>query len=107
MRGNKKKTLGAKSGLYGGWSINSTFRPSKKVLVYADVKELGLSWCTMIRLLLFVFKFIRRLQAIKLCSTTQSWSSYVAWPEQSIYYQFYRRNRRPFASKCFVREQIW
>ena len=56
MCGNKNKSLGAKSRLYGGWPINSRFWPVKMALVWADVWELALSWCRMIRLLLFVFR---------------------------------------------------
>ena len=56
MCGNKKKSLGAKSGLCGGWPINSTFWPVNKALIWADVWELALSWWTMIRLLLVVFR---------------------------------------------------
>ena len=37
MCGNNKTSLGAKSVLYGGWPINSTFSPVKKVLLWADV----------------------------------------------------------------------
>ena len=53
---NKKKSLGAKSELYVGWPFNSTFWPVQKSLDWADVWELALSWCMMIRLLLFVFR---------------------------------------------------
>ena len=54
MCGNKEKSLGVK--LYGGWPINSTFWPVKKTLVWTDMWEPALSWWTMIRLLLFVFR---------------------------------------------------
>jgi len=40
MRGNKKKSLGAKSWLYGGRPINSTFWPVKKALVWFAVWKL-------------------------------------------------------------------
>ena len=50
MCGNKKKSLGAKSGLYVRWPINSMFSVLKKSLVWADVWELALSWWRMIRL---------------------------------------------------------
>ena len=49
MCGNKEKSLVAKSGLYGGWPINSTFWPVNKVLIWADVWELALSCWTMIQ----------------------------------------------------------
>ena len=51
MCSNKKK-----SGLYGGWPINSMFWPIKKALLWADVWEFALPWWTIIRLLLFVFR---------------------------------------------------
>ena len=56
MRGNKENSMGAKPGLYGGWAINSPFWPVKKAPVWLDVWEFALSWCTVIRLLLFVFR---------------------------------------------------
>ena len=56
MCGNKEKSLGAKSGLCGGWPLNSTFWPVEKALVWAVVLKLALSWFKMTRLLLFVFR---------------------------------------------------
>ena len=56
MYGNKEKSLGAKSGLYGGGPINSTFWPVNMALIWADVWELALPRWTMICLLLFVFR---------------------------------------------------
>ena len=46
----KKKSLGAKSGLYAGWPINSMFSVLKKSLVWADVWKIAFSWWRMIRL---------------------------------------------------------
>ena len=37
---NNKKSLGAKSELYGEWSISSTFWPMKKALLWADVRAI-------------------------------------------------------------------
>ena len=56
MCGNKEKSFGAKSGLYGGWPINSKFWPVNKALIWADVRQLALPCWTMIRLSLFVFR---------------------------------------------------
>ena len=41
--GNKEKSLGAKSGLYGGWRINLTFWPVNKVLIWAEVWKHGIA----------------------------------------------------------------
>ena len=53
--GNKKKSFGAKSGLYGGWLIKSMLWVLKNAVVWADVWELVLSWWRVIRLRLLVF----------------------------------------------------
>ena len=102
MCGNKNKSLSTKSGLYGGWAINSKFCTVEKALIWADVWELTLAWWTIIRLLLFVFQISPK----KLWCTTQDWPSYVAEVEQSPHDQFYRRNRRPFSSKRFFHKQL-
>ena len=49
MYGNKKKSYGAKSGLYGGWLIKSMFWVLKNAVVWADVWEHALSWWRVIR----------------------------------------------------------
>ena len=102
MCGNKNKSLSTKSGLYGGWAINSKFCTVEKALIWADVWELTLAWWTIIRLLLFVFQISPK----KLWCTTQDWPSYVAEVEQSPHDQFYRRNKRPFSSKRFFHKQL-
>ena len=83
MCGNKNKSLGAKSGLYGGWPINSTFWPVKKAPVSADVWELALLWWTMIRLLLFVFRISTKNLG------KQNWPSYNAQVGQLRHDQFF------------------
>ena len=96
---NKKKSLGAKSGLCGGSAINWTFWPLKKALIWADVQELALPLWTTIRLFLFVF----RISAKKLwwnCGSeliVQRCSR-----EQSLHDQFCR----PSASKCFFHKHL-
>ena len=47
--------FGAKSGLYGGWLINSLYWVLKNVVVWADMWDLALSWWRVIRLRLLVF----------------------------------------------------
>ena len=42
--GNKKKSFGAKLGLYGGWLIKSMLWVLKNSAVWADVWELALLW---------------------------------------------------------------
>ena len=100
--GNQKNSLDGKSGLCCGWPINLTFWRVKKALIWADVWELVLSWCTMIRLLLLVFRITPKL----LWCTTHNWPCNVAQVEQSPHDQFCRRNRRPSASKCFYHKQL-
>ena len=99
----QKEVMGLKSGLCGGWPINSTFWSVKKALISAVVWEHALSCWTMIRLLLFVFS---NFTEDKLRGSTQKWSSYVAEVEQLLHDQFCRRNGRPFASKCFFHKQL-
>ena len=53
--GEKKKSFGAKSGLYGGWLIKSMFWMLKNAVVWADVWEPALSWWRVIHLLRLVF----------------------------------------------------
>ena len=53
--GNKQKTFGAKSGLYGGWLIKSMFWLLENAVAWADVWELALSWWRVIRLRRLVF----------------------------------------------------
>ena len=91
MCGNKKKSLAAKSGLYGGWPINTTFYPVNKAVIWADVWELALSLWTMIRLLLFVFRISAKTLRKQIVHTHD---------------QFCRRNRRPSASKWFFHRQL-
>ena len=55
MYGNKMKSFGAKSGLYGRWHIKSMFWVLKNVVVWADVWELPLSWWRAICLQRLVF----------------------------------------------------
>ena len=76
-----------RSGLHGRWSINSTFWPVKKVQVWADIRKLALSWWTMIRLHLFVYRISPKTGK----QTTQNWLPYDAQVKQ-----FSRRNRRFF-----------
>ena len=47
--GNVKKSLGLRSGLYGGWSRISTFSCFKYSIVWRALYELALSWCRMMR----------------------------------------------------------
>ena len=56
MCGNNKKSLGAKSGLYGGWPISSIFHSVRNAFVWVDVWELALSWWRMIRLFFCFFR---------------------------------------------------
>ncbi|CAH1971843.1 unnamed protein product [Acanthoscelides obtectus] len=51
-----KKSLGLRSGLYGGWSNNSTFSSVKYSLVFWAVCELALSWWRMILLSGLIFR---------------------------------------------------
>ena len=97
MCGNKKKSLSAKSRLCGGWLIHSTFWPVKKTLIWADVRELALPLWTMIR------RFSNFSKEIVVW-TTQNWPCIIAQVEQSLNPS--RRNRRPFASKCFLQKQL-
>ena len=53
--GNKKKSFGGKSGLYGGWLIKSIFWVPKNAVVWADAWEFELSWWIEIRLQRLVF----------------------------------------------------
>ncbi|CAH1988071.1 unnamed protein product [Acanthoscelides obtectus] len=48
--------LGLRSGLYGGWSNNSTFSFVKYILVFWAVCELALSWWRMILLSGLIFR---------------------------------------------------
>ena len=52
---NKKKSFGAKSGLYGGRLFKSMFWVLKNAVVWADVWELALSWWRVISLRRLVF----------------------------------------------------
>ena len=98
LSSNKKKSLGAKSGLCEGWAINSMFWPVKKALNWADVRELALALWTMIRLFLLVF----RISPKKLWCTTQNWPCNVAQVVQSLHDLFCRL----FASKCLSHKQL-
>ena len=56
IREQKKKSFGAKSGLYGGWLIKSIFWVVKNAVAWADVEDLGRQlankcWCTYIHTL--------------------------------------------------------
>ena len=53
--GNKKKSFGAKSGLYGGWLIKSISWEHKNAVVWAVVWELALSWWRVFRFRRLVF----------------------------------------------------
>ena len=53
--GNKKKSFGAKSKLYGGWLIKSMFRVLKNAAVWADRWELALLLWRVIRVRRLVF----------------------------------------------------
>jgi len=54
--GNKKKSLGDKSGEYGQWVINSTLLLDKKSTVWRGVWQLALSWWRM----MWRFRFVLR-----------------------------------------------
>ena len=56
MFGNKKKSLGDKSGEYEQWVINSTLLLDKKSMVWRAVWQLALSWWRMIRRFRFVLR---------------------------------------------------
>ena len=62
MYGNKKKSFGAKSRLYGGWIIKSMFWMLKNAVFWADVWEIPFWWWRVIRL--------RRLVFLISCKTT-------------------------------------
>ena len=53
--GNRKKSFGAKSGLYGGWLFKSMFWVLKNAIIWADVWEHALLWWRVIRLRRLVF----------------------------------------------------
>ena len=56
MFGNKKKSLGDKSGEYGQWVINSTLLLDKKSTVWCAMWQLALSWWRMMRRFRFVLR---------------------------------------------------
>jgi len=106
MCGNKKKSLGAKSGLYGGWPINSMFSVLKKSLVWADVWELALSWWKMIRLRRLVFLISPNTSGKQMVVYHSELTVRRSCKGTVVDDHLYRRNKPPFASKCFVREQL-
>ena len=105
--GNKKRSFGAKSGLYCGWLIKSMFWVLKHAVVWSDVWELTLSFWRVIRFRRFVFLI--------------SWQ---ATGKQMVVYHtelavlhcssgtiatcpvFTKKYKRSFAWKCCVREQL-
>ena len=104
--GNKKKSFGAKSGLYGRWLIKLKCWVLKNAVVWVDVWELALSCWRVIRHRRLVFWFLARLLANKWLCTTQNWHFCVVLVVQLRHIQFFRKNWRSFAWKCFVREQL-
>lgn len=103
MCGSRKKSLGVKIGLYGVWPINPTFSVFKNSLVWVDVWVFALSWWRMIRLWGFIFLSF---------PNTSDKKMLVHHAESIVRHctngtvRFFRRNKRSFASKCFVREQF-
>ena len=105
--GNKKKSFGGKSQLYGGWLIKSMFWVLKNAVVWADVWERALSSWRVIRLRRLFSLFLGRQLANKWLCTTQNWLFCVVLVVRLQYVQLFRKNRRSFAWKCLVREQLF
>lgn len=57
MFGNKKKSLGDKSGEYGQWVINTIFLLNKKSTVWHAEWQLALSWWRMMWRLRFILRY--------------------------------------------------
>ena len=87
--GNKKKSFGAMSGLYGGWLIKLMFWVLKNAVVWADVWELALwsmfggwfSW------------FLGRQLANKWLCATQNWLFWVVLVVRLRHVQFFRKKQ--------------
>ena len=99
--GNKKKSFGVKSGLYVGWLIKSILNAQK--CSWMSSHCFGEDWS--------VFGdwfswFLGTQLANKWLCTTQNWLFCVVLMVRLRHVQFFRKNRRSFAWKCFVREQL-
>ena len=102
--GNKNKSFGLKSGLYGGWLIKPMFWTVINAVVGADVWELILSFSTAIRLRQLVFLISWKTTG-KQMIVHHSELTFLRYSSGTIeHVQFFRKNRR--AWKCFVREQL-
>ena len=105
--GNKMKSFVAKLGLYGGWLIKSMFWVLKNPLFQPICENShcsGEQWSVFCG---WFFWFLggRQLANKWLC-ITQNWLFCIVLVVRLQHVQFFRENKRSFAWKCFVPEQL-
>ena len=101
--GNKKKSFGAKSGLYGGCPIKSMFWVFKNAVVWADLWKLAFSWWRVICLLRLVFLISWQTND---CVPLWTWLFCVVLVVRLQYVQFFRKKRQSLVWKCFLVEEL-